>query len=393
MKRLLLPILSISLLTYALTPQWQSFDRMGQRRFKALDHLPKEILVGVCWPFTLNQDGMAQGLQLAQEEINAKGLAHGIPIRLVMRDDGLDWEKAKKIDIEFSNTPTMSAVLGYYDDSIGIKASSMYESSRMLHLIVGANNTSMTAHGYEYIVRTIVSSDKIARSLARMTVDRGHHKVALIWEQGAYGEDLAYQYAVALNALGAELVYQWTYTRELPDFRQPVNELRGSDADTIFFAGLEPWAGDFLRQARAVGLKTEIVGAFSDTPEMRARAGNGLEGAMFFDEYNVNSPTPENQAFVSKFRARFGSAPDTWAAQGYDALYLLAKAVQATGSANPLDLAYSIRYMEPWEGANGRYNFDSDGELEDKPIYLDVFRNGTPVVIAESKPVPMPLVK
>jgi branched-chain amino acid transport system substrate-binding protein len=393
MKRLIILLLSIGLLAYALAPQWKSLDGMGESRFRATNHMPKEILVGVCWPFAMNQDGMANGLLLAQEEINAGGLAGGVPIRLLMRDDGLEWEKAKKIGLEFSNTPEMSAVLGYYDDSIGIKASGMFESSRMLHMIVGSNNTSMTTHGYEYIVRTIVSSDKIAHSLAKITVDRGHKKIALIWEQNAYGEDLAYQYRVALDSLGAELVYEWPYTREMADFRQPVNELRGSDADLIFFAGLEPWAGDFLRLARQVGVKTEIVGAFSNTPEMRERAGKGLEGSMFFEEYDVNSPSPENQAFVHNFRARFGKNPDTWAAQGYDALQILAKAVKATGSANPLDLSYSIRFMEPWEGANGRYKFNQDGELDDKPIFLDVVRNGTPVVIYQSHPAPSPEVE
>ena len=172
----------------------------------------------------------------------------------------------------------MSAVLGYYDDSTAIKASVMYESSRLLHLIVGANNTAMTALGFKYIVRTIVSSDKIARSLARLSVDRGHRKFALIWEEDAYGEDLAYQLRVALDALDAQLVYQWSYSRERADFRMPVNELKGIDADIIFFAGLEPWAGDFLRMARGVGIKTEIMGAFSDTPEMRERAGRGARG-------------------------------------------------------------------------------------------------------------------
>ena len=61
---------------------------MGVRRFQALSHQPKEILVGVCWPFAANQDGMADGLQLALEEINAGGLAGGVPLRLVLRDDG-----------------------------------------------------------------------------------------------------------------------------------------------------------------------------------------------------------------------------------------------------------------------------------------------------------------
>jgi len=188
-------------------------------------------------------------------------------------------------------------------------------------------------------------------------------------------------------------VYQASYNRDRADFRLTVNELRGINADVVFFAGLEPWAGDFIRQARAVGVKTDIIGAFSNTPEMRDRAGAAIEGSMYFEMYNVDSPTPENQAFVRKFQARYGRQPDTWAAQGYDALMILAKAVQSTGSANPLDLAYAIRYMDPWNGANGRYKFDARGEMEDKPIYLNMFRNGKPVTILESTPMAAPAIE
>jgi len=87
--------------------------------------------------FSANQDGMADGLQLAKEEINSGGLAGGIPLRLILRDDGFDWDKIEKISIEFSGNPAMSAVVGYYDDSAAIKASTIYEPSRLLHLIVG----------------------------------------------------------------------------------------------------------------------------------------------------------------------------------------------------------------------------------------------------------------
>ena len=116
-----------------------------------------------------------------------------------------------------------------------------------------------------------------------------------------------------------------------------------------------------------------------------------IEGSMYFEIYDVNSPTPENQSFVRKFCKRYGRNPDAWAAQGYDALHILAKAVLATGSANPLDLSYAIRFMSPWEGANGRYQFDSRGELEDKAIFLHQFRNGSPVKVRASRLGPLPV--
>jgi hypothetical protein len=42
--------------------------------------------------------------------------------------------------------------------------------------------------------------------------------------------------------------------------------------------------------------------------------------------------------------------------------------------------------MDPWEGANGRYKFDERGELEEKPLYIDIYRNGVPVTIYATSP-------
>jgi branched-chain amino acid transport system substrate-binding protein len=66
---------------------------------------------------------------------------------------------------------------------------------------------------------------------------------------------------------------------------------------------------------------------------------------MYFEIYDPAAATPEDEAFVRKFRGRFGRNPDTWAAQGYDALHLLAKAARDSGSAYPVDLAYALRFM------------------------------------------------
>ncbi|MEI7673313.1 MAG: ABC transporter substrate-binding protein, partial [Deltaproteobacteria bacterium] len=231
MKKLLFFAAAFGLLVFTLWPQVESLGDKGARRFAALKRPAKEIVVGVCWPFSVNQDGMADGLQLALDEINSRKLAGGYTIRLVMRDDAFDGEKAKRIAMDFADTPDMSAVIGYYDDELAVKASPIFESSLLLHLIVGANNTDMTAHGFQYIVRTTLTSKKIARKVAQLAVSRGHRKIAVIWEEDAYGEDLAHQLRVGLDNLNAQVVYQWSYSRDSADFRLPVNELKGVGAD------------------------------------------------------------------------------------------------------------------------------------------------------------------
>lgn len=342
-----------------------------------------EILVGAVWPFALNQDGMDEGLLLAQEEINARGLL-GKRIRLLMRDDHMDREESRKITREFADNPRMVAVIGYYDDKFAVRASVILEESHLLHIVAGANNTYMTSHGFRYLIRSVLSNERIGHSLAGMCVERGHRSFAIIAEEGAFGEDLADQTGRALDAMGGRVVYQSLYEPGVVDFRDTVNDLKATGADVILFLGFEHESAVFILAARTMGLSTPIVGAFSDTPEMHEIAGPALEGAMFYDIYDVSSPTPENRAFVASYRRRFGTDPEPYAPQGYDALRILAKAVETTHSTNPLDLAYAIRYMNRYEGANGPYKFDPAGEMEDKELYLKVFRGGKPVVLATS---------
>lgn len=192
----------------------------------------------------------------------------------------------------------------------------------------------------------------------------------MIWEEDAYGQDLAYQYRIAQDALGGLSVYQWPYPTEHTDFRLPVNQLRSITADVILISGHDAEVADFLRKAQVVALTTPILVASDLTARLIEKAGPAIAKARFLQLYDASAPTAKNQEFVRAFRARYGKDPDTSAAQGYDALLLLAEAVRSTGSVNPLDLAFAIRFMPAWEGANGRYQFDSHGELRDKQLFL-----------------------
>ena len=181
-KRLLLAV-AAGLIGWACWAQWNSLERMGERRFQALIRPAKEVLVGVCWPFADNQDGMADGLALAEAELKAEG----IPLRLVLRDTGHKGANARRIALDFANTPEMSAVLGYDDKSPVMKASVIYEASRLLCLMLGAPTSDSRGSGSRYVLHTIASRDKITRALARMLVGRGYRNIALIYEEIGYG--------------------------------------------------------------------------------------------------------------------------------------------------------------------------------------------------------------
>jgi len=363
-------------LVLVLAPQWRSIPAMGDRRIRALDDTNgAELLVGVSWPFALLADGMADGLELARDRINEEGLPDGTKLRLIERDDGDDWETARKIALEFAADPKMSAVVGYDDDSVAIRASPIFEAAKLLHICVNTNSPAMTQHNYKYILRTVQSTDKIARFLAKsMPVGR----FAMVWQDDAYGKDLTYEYRVTQDARGARMVYQWPYPPGGGDFRLPVNQLKSVDVDVILFWGNDEDAVAFMRKARGVGVRAPILVATDLTNHIMENAGDAIDGTYFLTLYDSSSTSPENVDFIRRFRERFGRAPDTAAAQGYDALLLLASVVRATKSLNPLDLSFALRFMTEWRGANGTYVFSEEGELRDKPLRLTSVRVATP---------------
>lgn len=352
---------------------WRSPERLGEVRLAQLSEPGNEVLVGVSWPFAEGHDGLADGLRLAQDEINAEG---GKQLRLVMRDSEGLWNSARRIAMAFARDTDMSAVIGYHDDSQAVRASAIYESSRLLQLVVGDTSTALTDHGNPYVVHTLAGADQVARSLAQ---GGGAQRYALVWEKDGEWDSLVAAYKVAQDSRGAAIVLEQPYNREHADFRRTVGELKTAPAQVVLFVGGERAAADFLARANAAGLAQTVICACANTPALRAIASAGTDRIALLDFHDEAAASSVARDFAARFQARYGRAPDTWAAQGYDALRLLGQALRITGSRRPDDLALALRHLPAWEGANGVYQFDQRGELADKPVFLKRYRDGKAV--------------
>ena len=367
--------LLIVLLGLTARHRWLNLDGMGERRAQRVSNAGDEILVGISWPFDDAHQGLADGLRLAMDDINAAGERQ---ITLVMRNETDQWSDTQRIAREFSRDTDVVAVIGLKDDGMALRSSAMYERSRLLHMVVGSTSNTLTDHDNPYIVHTIVAADRVARSLAQAGTGKSY---ALVWEKDTEWDSLVSEYRIAQDSRNTSIAYQHSYTRGHADFRRAVNELKTVGADQILFVGAELAATDFLGRANAVGLAKTIVCVCPVTPGLKSLAGASRADVMLLDFYDEQSSQPANAAFVTRFKARHGRLPDTWAAQGYDALMLLDQALHATTSRRSDELALALQDLPEWEGANGKYKFDPTGEIADKPVFLKQYRNGVVVKV------------
>ena len=79
--------------------------------------------------------------------------------------------------------------------------------------------------------------------------------------------------------------------------------------------------------------------------------------------------------FVGKFREEHRRLPDFIAAQGYEAMMVMAQAFERSESIAPIDVADTLRSQGPFQGLTEPICFTPDGDIRGKRIYLKVFKN------------------
>src|SRR5690606_19496880 len=87
-------------------------------------------------------------------------------------------------------------------------------------------------------------------------------------------------------------------------------------------------------------------------------------------------PRPEARTFREAFEARYGQVPDSWAARGYEAVHVLAQAMEAADSAAPEAVAAMLRETDQFRGVTGALGFDEKGDVVGKRLVTAIVSDG-----------------
>lgn len=134
--------------------------------------------------------------------------------------------------------------------------------------------------------------------------------------------------------------------------------------DAVLVAVDMPEIADVISTFRAAGIKTPILSADAlDTPLFFDSADNAQESnAYVASNFDDESTYPPYLSLAADYRAHSGKDPDWGARQGYDAVKVLAKAIEKAGSVRAYDIAAALR-SGTWEEAAGPYTFDESGNI------------------------------
>ena len=327
------------------------------------------INIAVIWDEKATDSLLVKGVTLAADEINRQGGLSGRKLALKVyhaRNDAHEQLLAKKV----AKDTTFAAVIGHRFSSNSIPASVTYEYHGLLFVSPSSTNINLTNHGFEYTFRTIASDRNISREIAALMKSLGHRRVAIIDDRGVYGKGIADGVMESLADLGLQTVVRRHFTPRT-DFKQLSAELLRHDFDAIFLGGVMPQTADFIRVARQMGIQQRVYGGDGlDSAELARIAGKAANGTVVPTSFNPEIDHPLTKAFASSFKKRYGKAPDTFAAAGYDSLKIIFESMQRSKSAEPSVVASHMRFLKDWQGVTGSYTYDLQGDLVGKSSYF-----------------------
>jgi branched-chain amino acid transport system substrate-binding protein len=266
-----------------------------------------------------------RGAELAVSEINAAGGIGGDSLVLEYKDDKGDGSRAATIAQAFVDDARIVAVVGHVTSGAMTAAARVYDG-RLPAVATTASSASLTGIS-RWAFRVISSDSANGVDLARFAQRLGKRRVAILYENDAYGRGLADNFrrgfqgeVIAFDPIGVEGERAALYIEWLKP-RRP---------DLVFVAGTERSGIAVLQEAKAQQLEADFLGGDGWTGIVADPVA--AEGALVGAPFTPLDPRPAAQRFVEAFRARFpGVDPDGNAALAYDTVKLLAAAVAAVG--------------------------------------------------------------
>lgn len=302
------------------------------------------------------------GVQLAVEEINEAGGVDGVEIELEDFDTQSEETEAAQLATRAASDGA-HVIVGPATSGSTVAAISSANDAEVPLITPSATNDEVTVDDngevHPYIFRAAFQDSFQGVSLANFAADSLEAETAVILG------DNSSDYAVGLmeafeETFSGEIVTVENFTAGDTDFSAVLTSLSNEDFDVLFAPGYYEETGLIIRQARELGLDQPILGpnGFGSEDLLHLAEPENVTNVFYSSDYAPESDNPRVEEFIEAFRDMHGEEPDMFAAQAYDAVYLVAAAVEESGEVSSEAIRDGLQNLEDFEGVTGTFSFD-----------------------------------
>jgi len=272
------------------------------------------------------RDGFKLAIDMEQ------GMLGGVPVELLVDDDGTDPGKGKQIADRFMQRDGVKIMTGIVFSNVAMAVVPKVVREDVIYVSPNAGPSALAGSGcHENYFNVAWQNDNLHEAVGQYATDVGFNNVYL----------LAPNYPAGKDALaGFKRYYKGSIAGEVytklgqADYAAELAALRAAKPDGVFFFLPGGMGINFIKQYAQAGLNEQIplMGpAFSFDERLLQAVGDSALGVVNGSQWNHDLDNAANIEFVQAFRAAYGRTPTLYASQGYDAARLIASALKAVG--------------------------------------------------------------
>lgn len=366
---------------------WGSFSLAG-----AQEPIKIGAVMGLTGPWASIDTPALQGVQLAVEELNQKGGVLDRPVELKVVDTKADEGETVAAVIRLIENEGVSALIGYCDTHWVNIAAPLAREYGVTFITPGATHPRIPERTGAWLA--CFGDNAQASAVAEYAVRDMGIKKGAIWIDTAVDFSVAVcaYFADALQYYGGEVVYEDYFETSWTDFSGMVARLKEyedrGEIDFVYVGGIPGNCGLIVRQIREGGVTVPILGEDGfDTPLLVETGGEYAEGVIFATHMSLEDPDPAIQQFKQAYQAKFGTEPENaFAALGYDAMMVLAQAIENVGTDNPARIPEGLSQVKNFQGVSGVISYEEGSQIPDKSVAVIEVQDGKFITVKQIVP-------
>ena len=314
------------------------------------------------------------GIELAVKEINESGGVKGRKIRVQVYDDQSKPEEARTVTTRLITQDHANVVLGEVASTNSLQMAPICQSNQVPMVTPSSTNPKVTQQG-DFIFRVCFIDPFQGQVMAKFA--RQHLKVTKVAvfkdQRSDYSIGLAEYFENQFKAMGGEILVEESFSKGDSDFKAQLTKIRATKPEAIYVPGYYNDIGLIAKQARQLGIKVPLLGGDGwESEKLFELGGSALDGCYYSNHYSTEDPAPKIRQFIDKFRAAYGSVPDSLAALGYDAAKIAADAMTRAKSFSGPDVRDALAVTKEFDGVTGKITMDKDRNAVKPAVVLRI---------------------
>jgi branched-chain amino acid transport system substrate-binding protein len=316
------------------------------------------------------------GAQIAVDEINAAGGINGFQIEYNFQDDQSDAEKS----VNAYNTLKdwgMQILMGSVTTTPCIAVADKSAEDHMFQLTPSASSTDVIANDNVFQV-CFTDPNQGSGSAIYIGENQLATKVGVIYDSSSvYSTGIEEKFKEEAANQSFEIVAEEAFTADSKtDFQTQLQKMQDAGAELVFLPIYYQEASIILKQADTMGYQPKFFGVdgMDGILTLENFDTSLAEGVMLLTPFAADAEDEATQSFVSAYQEKYGETPNQFAADGYDAIYIIKAALEkaeATPDMSVSDLGDALKTAITEISVDGltgsQLTWEASGEVSKAP--------------------------